>query len=88
VEELYKKHGPLALIGSRTKLMQHWADRIDHWLDPKKVMPIKGGAQGYRCPPKAKVTRLNRVGCAMFFLTLQRDMQARPETSVLFYSHE
>jgi hypothetical protein len=30
---------------SRTKLMQHWADRIDHWLDPKKVMPIKGGAQ-------------------------------------------
>jgi len=30
---------------SCTKLMQHWADRIDHWLDPKKVMPIKGGAQ-------------------------------------------
>jgi len=24
--------------------MQHWADRIDLWLDPKKVMPIKGGA--------------------------------------------
>jgi hypothetical protein len=23
VEGLYKKHGPLALIGSRTKLMQH-----------------------------------------------------------------
>ena len=46
VEGLYKKHGPLALIGSRTKLMQHWADRIDHWLDPKKVMPIKGGVQG------------------------------------------
>jgi len=39
------EHGPLALIGSRTKLMQHWADRIDHWLDPKKVMPVKGGAQ-------------------------------------------
>ncbi|WP_247341959.1 MULTISPECIES: site-specific integrase [unclassified Bradyrhizobium] len=45
VEGLYKRHGPLALIGSRTKLMQHWADRIDHWLDPKKVMPIKRGAQ-------------------------------------------
>jgi hypothetical protein len=45
VEGLYKKPGPLPL-GSRTKLMQHWADRIDHWLDPKKVMPIKGGAQG------------------------------------------
>ncbi|BAM86906.1 putative symbiosis island integrase [Bradyrhizobium oligotrophicum S58] len=43
VEGLYKKHGPLALIGSRAKLMQHWADRIDHWLDPKKVMPIKRG---------------------------------------------
>jgi hypothetical protein len=36
---------PLALFGSRTKLMQHWADRIDHWLDPKKVMPIKRGTQ-------------------------------------------
>jgi hypothetical protein len=29
-----KKHGPLALIGSRTKLMQHWADRGDRWLNP------------------------------------------------------
>jgi len=45
VEGLYKKHGPLALIGSRTKLMQHWADRIDHWLDPKRVMPIKCDTQ-------------------------------------------
>ncbi len=45
VEGLYKKHGPLALIGSRTKLMQHWADRIDRWLDPKRVMPIKRGTQ-------------------------------------------
>jgi hypothetical protein len=25
--------------------MQHWADRIDHWLDPTKVMPIKRGTQ-------------------------------------------
>jgi hypothetical protein len=25
--------------------MQHWADRIDHWLDPNKVTLIKGGAQ-------------------------------------------
>jgi len=38
-------NGPLALFGSHTKLMQHWADRIDPWLDPKKAMPIKGGAQ-------------------------------------------
>jgi integrase len=45
VEGLYKRHGPLALIGSRTKLMQHWADRIDRWLDPKKVMSIKRGPQ-------------------------------------------
>jgi hypothetical protein len=36
--------GPPALFGSRTKLMQHWATRIDYWLDPKKAMPIKGGA--------------------------------------------
>jgi hypothetical protein len=54
VEGLYKKQGPLALIGSRTKLMQHWADRIDHWLDPKKVMPIKGGAQGWPLPSEGK----------------------------------
>jgi integrase len=45
VEGRYKKHRPLALIGSRTKLMQHWADRIDRWIDPEKVMPIKGGTQ-------------------------------------------
>jgi hypothetical protein len=82
VKGLYKKHGPLTLIGSRTKLMQHWADRIDHWLDPKYA------DQGRRAGLTAAVTRSNRVGCAMFFLTLQRDMQARPETSVLFYSHE
>jgi|UPI0003FB8187 hypothetical protein len=31
--------GPLALFVSRTKLMQHWADRIDDWLDLKKAMP-------------------------------------------------
>jgi hypothetical protein len=43
-EGLYKKHGPLALIGSRTKLMQHWADRVDRWLNPK-VMSIKRGTQ-------------------------------------------
>jgi integrase len=45
VAGLYKKHGPLALIGSRTKLMQHWADRVDGWLAPKTVLPIKRGAQ-------------------------------------------
>jgi integrase len=45
VEGLYKKHGPLALIGSRTKLMQHWADRIDHWLDPERVISIKRGTK-------------------------------------------
>ena len=43
VKAIYKRHGPLALIGPRTKLMQHWADRVDSWLDPKKVMPIKPG---------------------------------------------
>jgi hypothetical protein len=45
VKAIYKRHGPLALIGSRTKLMQHWADRVDDWLDAKKVVPIERGAQ-------------------------------------------
>jgi hypothetical protein len=35
----------LDTLGSRTKLMLHWADRIDHWFDPKKVLPIKRGTQ-------------------------------------------
>ncbi|WOH70084.1 hypothetical protein [Bradyrhizobium sp. BWA-3-5] len=41
VKAIYKRHGPLALIGSRTKLMQHWADRIDSFADPKRIVPIK-----------------------------------------------
>jgi integrase len=45
VKAIYKRHGPLALIGSRTKLMQHWADRIDAWLDPNKVVPMKRDVQ-------------------------------------------
>jgi hypothetical protein len=24
---------------ARTKLMRHWADRIDHWLDPACAYP-------------------------------------------------
>ena len=43
VKAIYKRHGPLALIGPRTTLMQHWADRIDSWLDPKKVVQMKPG---------------------------------------------
>ena len=30
VEGRYKKHGQFAPIGSRTELMRHWVDRIDH----------------------------------------------------------
>ena len=41
VKAIYKRHGPLALIGSRTKLMQHWADRIDIFAGPKKILLIK-----------------------------------------------
>jgi len=41
VKAIYKRHGPLALIGSRTKLMQHWAERIDSFADTKKIVPIK-----------------------------------------------
>ncbi|WFU14629.1 hypothetical protein [Bradyrhizobium sp. CB3481] len=40
MKAIYKRHGPLALIGSRTKLMQHWADRIDSFADPRKIVPI------------------------------------------------
>jgi hypothetical protein len=29
----------------RPAASQHWAGRIDRWLDPKKVMPIKRGTQ-------------------------------------------
>jgi len=29
VKAIYNRTGPLSLIGPRTKLMQHWADRID-----------------------------------------------------------
>ncbi|MDA9497688.1 tyrosine-type recombinase/integrase [Bradyrhizobium sp. CCBAU 11357] len=38
VKAIYKRHGPLALIGSRTKLMQHWADRVDSFADPRKIV--------------------------------------------------
>ncbi|GLR89743.1 tyrosine-type recombinase/integrase [Bradyrhizobium iriomotense] len=37
VKAIYRRHGPLALIGSRAKLMQHWADRVDGLADPKKI---------------------------------------------------
>jgi hypothetical protein len=40
VKAIYNKIGPLALIGPRTKLMQHWADRIDAMIDSDKVIPI------------------------------------------------
>ena len=43
VKAIYMRHGPLALIGPRTTLMQHWADRIDSWLEPKKVVQMKPG---------------------------------------------
>jgi integrase len=43
VKAIYKRHGPLALIGPRTKLMQHWADRVDSWLNPRKVVQMKPG---------------------------------------------
>ncbi|WFU40343.1 tyrosine-type recombinase/integrase [Bradyrhizobium sp. CB82] len=37
VRAIYRRHGPLALIGSRARLMQHWADRVDGFADPKKI---------------------------------------------------
>jgi integrase len=40
VKAIYNRVGPLALIGPRTKLIQHWADRIDAMVDNDKVIPI------------------------------------------------
>jgi hypothetical protein len=40
VKAIYNNVGPLALIGPRTKLMQHWADRIYAMVDSDKVIPI------------------------------------------------
>ncbi len=37
VRAIYRRHGPLALVGSRAKLMQHWADRIDGFVRSKKI---------------------------------------------------
>ena len=48
VKATYKRHGPLALIGSRAKLMQHWADRIDGFVDPKKIVPVKASLEASR----------------------------------------
>jgi integrase len=40
VKAIYNRVGPLALIGPRTKLMQHWADRIDAMVDADKIISI------------------------------------------------
>jgi integrase len=40
VRAVYNRIGPLALIGARAKLMQHWADRIDTMIG-KNVVPIR-----------------------------------------------
>ncbi len=40
VKAIYNKVGPLALIGPRTKLMQHWADWIDAMVDIENVISI------------------------------------------------
>ncbi|MBO4227111.1 tyrosine-type recombinase/integrase [Bradyrhizobium neotropicale] len=47
VKAIYKRHGPLALIGSRTKLMQHWADRVDSFAGSKRIVPIEASLQTY-----------------------------------------
>ncbi|WP_440641457.1 tyrosine-type recombinase/integrase [Bradyrhizobium sp. PUT101] len=46
VKATYKRHGPLALIGSRTRLMQHWADRIDSFAGLEKIAPINAILEG------------------------------------------
>jgi hypothetical protein len=51
VKAIYNKVGPLALIGPRSKLMQHWADRIDAMVDVEKVIPINGAIRRRRRMP-------------------------------------
>jgi hypothetical protein len=51
VTTIYNRVGPLALIGPRTRLMQHWADRIDAMVDSDKVIPINRAIRTrYRAP--------------------------------------
>ncbi len=44
VKAIYKRHGPLALISSRARLMRHWADRIDSFAGPK-IVPINAAPE-------------------------------------------
>ncbi|CAN7301582.1 hypothetical protein LJR220_001552 [Bradyrhizobium sp. LjRoot220] len=44
VRAIYNRAGPLALIGARAKLLQHWADRIDTWVG-NNVVPINAPAR-------------------------------------------
>jgi integrase len=41
VKAIYNRTGPLSLISARTKLLQHWADRIETMIDGSNVMPMK-----------------------------------------------
>ena len=38
VKAIYNRTGPLSLIGVRTKLLQHWADRVDTMIDGGNVV--------------------------------------------------
>jgi hypothetical protein len=40
VKAIYNRTGPLSLIGVRTKLLQHWADRVDTMIDGGNVVPM------------------------------------------------
>jgi len=39
VRAIYNRTGPMSLMGARTKLMQHWADRVDTMVG-ENVVPI------------------------------------------------
>jgi integrase len=41
VKAIYNRTGPLSLIGARTKLLQHWADRIDTMIDGGNVVAME-----------------------------------------------
>jgi hypothetical protein len=40
VKAIYNRTGPLSLIGVRTKLLQHWAARVDTMIDGGNVVPM------------------------------------------------
>jgi integrase len=54
VKAIYNRTGPLSLIGVRTKLLQHWADRIDIMRDGGNVVSMKPKRDAVQIKPKRR----------------------------------